>query len=428
MEPSYQDYEFNEFKKKIQPANSFKKMINTLSENILEMFRVIVNSPKSKMHQEMAQEQQAREMAKEALQSKKHLEAKQKKERQKEKSTRQEQEKTAKELKQKLINLFAELVSNNDTKKMTILLEKGYELTLDNVTEIIGKKLDNDNSLISSRVNDYMKNQFLKKVMGSFNSTLSFEDYLKKFSEDDYHYYEDYDVHSEALRNLEKIAKSLSLVLERVDLKEAFEQDEFAMKFLTSCNRFKKIVNRFQKWDGADVIEDSGLVKALNTLIDHINTEKAHLLESEFLETLKEFDPLFKNDFDSMKKDIAQEMVSSVQSFSEQNLPAPSREVIAHIRENYQLIVSNAAYEKISMEDKLDLDNIYKKRFPQVLEEYITISPRYREKLIAHNESPDALLLDSLEKIKTRTIEIFETLEDSKINQMKVTNTYLKRI
>ena len=64
---------------------------------------------------------------------------------------------------------------------------------------------------------------------------------------------------------------------------------------------------------------------------------------------------------------------------------------IYEIRTNYKDIDKT----KLSMSQNLELTNFYKKRLPQVVEEYITISPRYKEKLKQHNENPDALLSSS---------------------------------
>lgn len=109
--------------------------------------------------------------------------------------------------------------------------------------------------------------------------------------------------------------------------------------------------------------------------------------------------------FNSLKDDMMQDVIKNIKKFDEASLPLMATKAIYEIRTNYKDIDKT----KLSMSQNLELTNFYKKRLPQVVEEYITISPRYKEKLKQHNENPDALLLDSLNEIK-KVLVIFLNL------------------
>jgi len=82
----------------------------------------------------------------------------------------------------------------------------------------------------------------------------------------------------------------------------------------------------------------------------------------------------------------------------------------------------------LNEKQKLEFDNLYQKRLPQVLEEYVSISPRYKDMLKHHNESPEVILIDCLSEIKNKVHTLFETLQEDNLNKQKITRQYLKSI
>lgn len=155
-------------------------------------------------------------------------------------------------------------------------------------------------------------------------------------------------------------------------------------------------------------------IKLIETIVPGISKEDIQLKLAKYTSVLQ--------NFNSLKDDMMQDIIKNIKNFDEASLPLMATKAIYEIRSNYKDIDKT----KLSMSQNLELENLYKTRFPQVIEEYVTISPRYRAKLKGHNENPDDLLIESLNEIQNGIGIIFESLQEKSHDRMKITHKYLK--
>ena len=305
------------------------------------------------------------------------------------------------ELKAKLDIRFDELVSQKDKNKVVLILERGYEI---NSTQALSLMKDEFNhpviqSAILKIYNESMKDEFKKEI-----ETL-IED--KKIANKELPLYH--------------LANKAILIWNHVNLMEFLEDPKYATDFSNDCNRLKSFFETtpfmYLQTNKRDFI------KVLDKYITYIEDKHSEYINNQFLNELDSYSLVFNN-FEKIKENMTAGMLDNIKKFSEIDLPLEAQ---ARIRE-----ITNIANEigpnTLSVEQNLQFNNIYKKRFSQVLEEYVSISPRYREKLKSHDENPDTLLLESLDDIKTKLDSLFDVVQNSKYNRQKITRQYLKNV
>lgn len=210
-----------------------------------------------------------------------------------------------------------------------------------------------------------------------------------------------------------------------------YKNDKFFLEIFNSFKNIKKALdNELNKKNIGNSQEDSlanhtlySLQSDLSHKINHLQNSKKNVIESNFDEKIEKYNVLFE-DFSNIKHSISEDVLNTIKNFDEKKLPQNIQDAISDLRSIYREINPN----KLLVKQSLKVNNLYQKRFPQVLEEYILISPRYREKLTDHNESPDKLLLESLVEIKSKLNIIFESLQETNHINLKVTNKYLKSL
>jgi hypothetical protein len=150
-------------------------------------------------------------------------------------------------------------------------------------------------------------------------------------------------------------------------------------------------------------------IKLLDKYITHIQSKHSEYISNQFLNELDSYSLVFNN-FEKVKENMTVGMLDNIKKFSEVDLPLDAQAKMREITD----IANEIGPNTLSVEQTLEFNNIYKKRFSQVLEEYVSISPRYREKLKNHDENPDVLLLESLDDIKNKLDSLFEVVQHNK--------------
>lgn len=129
---------------------------------------------------------------------------------------------------------------------------------------------------------------------------------------------------------------------------------------------------------------------------------------------------------EGIKENIINDISKNINKIRQKNLPQSAQLNLDTINEFY-LIMAQAP--TISENDKFRIENLYQKRLPQVLEEYLTISDNYKNKLkTADGKNADDLLLDSLHEIKVNLEQIVQTYQENQLHKLSATNRYLKNI
>lgn len=314
--------------------------------------------------------------------------------------------------KEEISRIVDTLIADKDEAKLLIVLNKGYQLNEEQVFAIV------DGSFNSDKVKEAVVFAFESSLKKSLTNALG---NVVEFGHPDKKVWQNYrsEEYKDYFREKITILSKKSLTMwEHVGFDPLQEDDESAIKFLDSCKNVKRVINSFDemKFSGRIAFENK-----INQYITDIELQKKTAIDEQFIKHLDKFKVAFA-DFDSMKINIVDDILKNVKNFKERDLPNGAKEIIKEINSFHSEITS----DKLSVEQNLELTNLYKKRLPQVVEEYITISPRYKEKLKQHNENPDALLLDSLNEIKNGISQVFESVQEQNVTQLKVSNQYLK--
>ena len=336
------------------------------------------------------------------------------------------------DLKNKKSLLFKELVGDVDSliadkneSALATIIKKGYNLNVKqcmSFMEISGRQNTNDENqiIIRENITKSYNTDISKKILSDVKQM---EKVCNGFGTRIY-----------KAKKIEKLLKTKNIVENYFDsnsYETIYKNDDFSLEILSSLKNIKKaLTNELEKpysnYSSKKHASNHKLElikRELAYKINHIQHVKKEAIEAHFGEKLERYNILFE-DFSNVKHSISEDVLNTIKNLEEKNLPQEVQNIISNLRAIYREITPN----KLSIEQNLEINNLYQKRFPQVLEEYILISPRYREKLTSHDESPDKLLLESLVEIKTKLTVVFENLQETNHKKLKVTNKYLKSL
>ena len=305
-----------------------------------------------------------------------------------------------KELKKRLSSKFSELIDEKDEEKIVMVLKRGYQM--DTPTAIHLMNVDFKTPFIRDNILELYKNRIRNEFEQETKEIIA---HHKDHTHRDYSVYHRY-------------AHKAVTLWRYVDQLPYLEDEHYALKFLTDCKEIKEAY----RWK-IDKPSSSDFLYHLDFFIKHIEKKHENAILNNFETELDSFSTVF-NSFEKIKTVIATDMLDSIKKFNAIDLPQEAQEKITQIT----AIANDISPHKLSVEQSLNFENIYKKRFPQVLEEYITISTRYKEKLKNLNENPETLLIASLEEIRSKLDDIFDVVQGHKHNRQKITHQYLKTI
>lgn len=113
--------------------------------------------------------------------------------------------------------------------------------------------------------------------------------------------------------------------------------------------------------------------------------------------------------------------VKQIEHIALENLPEISKNIIKDINELYSNIKKNNA-------EDFDVDNLFEKRLPEVLDKYFKIAEKYRDNL-KNNEGNTAqdLLIESLENIRSNFDKKWENINMQALSSLSATNKYTRK-
>lgn len=316
-------------------------------------------------------------------------------------------EKEREQLKDELDQEVNNIIKMQEQDKLLIVIKKGYTFNGQQVIDILKDKNFSDISIKELILNDYqevLKKRLLTNLSNNVIDSESMDGYYDEFRIDDLIYF------------LKSFAGENAIVWNLITPEKFISDDSFALEYMEKL-KIIKIESEYSDF------KDSAEYSQFCFYIDYIADKKKDIILNLFAKKLDKYNNVFK-DFDQMKNSMMNDTVNNIKNFNEKDLPQNAQTLIKEIKNLH----SETSHLKLETIQILDIENLYSKRLPQVLEEYITISPRYRDKLKSHNENPDDLLVESLQEIKIKLNDIFEAVQNNKHTQMKMTNRYLKAI
>ena len=321
------------------------------------------------------------------------------------------------EAKQKLDILFNGLLNLKSEDKALMMLERGYQIDSEQAIRLIKSNFKDSKfkEAILKRYESHIKEEisstilvFIKRLNSSYDSE----------GDDDTESYE-------RGKLMSSFMSKATAVWKYTNQMSNLKDPEYALQFKDECSSLTEYLMYYHC--DHDYSYDDGseekFVKLLESYISFIEKEHQSTILDKFSQELDSY-ALGFNNFETVKENMVLGMLESVKKINEFYLPADAQKLINEITE----ISNEISPHTLSVEQTLEFNNLYKKRFSQVLEEYVSISPRYREKLKSHDENPDSILLESLVEIKGKLGEIFETVQEGKHTRQKITHKYLKNM
>lgn len=110
------------------------------------------------------------------------------------------------------------------------------------------------------------------------------------------------------------------------------------------------------------------------------------------------------------------------------DLPLFAQEVLADIQKLYQSIEKSNSFNEVvaSIENKFFLKNSATQNIPQILQEYLALSPKTRARLKTDDgKTMDEMLTESLSEIKNKLGSIEEDIEHNNVKKFTATHKYL---
>lgn len=120
-----------------------------------------------------------------------------------------------------------------------------------------------------------------------------------------------------------------------------------------------------------------------------------------------------------IKEKIKEEIVEDIKK---RNIPPQAMELYVEIKNQY-IELSRANLE---IQQQQHLKNLFENRLRQVLTEYLHVPASYKKKMMNDKSSPDELLKSSLIEIKNQLSQMLDVVGEKQVNDMKVSNKYLK--
>lgn len=320
------------------------------------------------------------------------------------------------EAKQKLDILFNGLLSSKSEDKALMMLERGYQIDSEQAIKLMKSNFKDP------KFNEAILKRYESHIKGEISSTMQkIIKRLETSSQSSYYL----DERDEKNMSMSSFMSKATTVWKYTNQMSNLKDPEYALQFKDECSSLKESLIYYQcehnyNYDGC---EEEKFLELLESYISFIEKEHQSTILDKFSQELDSY-ALGFNNFETVKENMVLGMLESVKKFNEFYLPADAQNLINEITE----ISNEISPHTLSVEQTLEFNNLYKKRFSQVLEEYVSISPRYREKLKSHDENPDSILLESLVEIKSKLVEIFETVQESKHTRQKITHKYLKNM
>lgn len=110
-----------------------------------------------------------------------------------------------------------------------------------------------------------------------------------------------------------------------------------------------------------------------------------------------------------------------------QQLPNTILEKVRYVESQYLEIRANK--NRLSVEEKLLVDNMFQNTLPKVLSEYVSIPLKHREALTnAVNKSATDLIIDSLTDINDIMGSVIYNINERKVSQLSVNHRYLHEV
>jgi hypothetical protein len=337
--------------------SSFKQYFKKNPSNFNKFVTMILGFYKEVYTLPLQQEKErALELARAAQQSKRD-----KNEAAKKASIAKEEIRRIEKAKEEVSRIVDTLIADKDEAKLIIVLNKGYQLNEEQVFSIV------EGNFTSEKIKEAVVFSFETSIKKGITKVLSnfseFGDSEKKvwkhYTRDEYQEY--------FKEKISIVSKRAITMWEYVGFDPVKEDDEFAIGFLESCKNTKRVINSFgeMKFSGRIAFENK-----LSHYITNIEQQKKNAIDEQFIKHLDKFKVAFA-DFDTMKNNIVDDILKNVKNFKERDLPVGAKEIIKDINS----IHSEINYDKLSVEQNLEVANLYRKRLPQVVEEYITILP-----------------------------------------------------
>lgn len=140
---------------------------------------------------------------------------------------------------------------------------------------------------------------------------------------------------------------------------------------------------------------------------------------------------IYNNDLQEMALQKAQENLNNPQY---NVLPEKAQEKVKQIEELYQTLHAGKSASKIehaiSAQEEFEIENVFQRRLPEVLEKYLSIHQDYRDSMkhMQTGKTAYEMMMESLENYQLKLQTILDNRTQDKLSDMNATSIYSKKI
>jgi hypothetical protein len=140
---------------------------------------------------------------------------------------------------------------------------------------------------------------------------------------------------------------------------------------------------------------------------------------------------IYNTDLQEMALQKAQENLNNPQY---NVLPEQAQQKVKQIEDLYQKLHAEKSQDKLeqagNIQEEFEIENVFQKRLPEVLEKYLSIHQDYRDtmKHMQTGKTAYEMMMESLDNYQLKLQTILDEKNQSKLSEMNVTNIYSKKI
>jgi hypothetical protein len=194
----------------------------------------------------------------------------------------------------------------------------------------------------------------------------------------------------------------------------------------TSLTEFTELMAEFKKREKS--IKSASKMQRHEELTTIVNDSFKNILNtyyaSDLVQALHKTKEVYSDNY--LNDQTIKANINSAKTTTFKLLPLMANEQLNKIKLQY---ASLGQFDNLNAKDIFDMENIYEKRIPEVLQKFLSMSPEYRTSLKDINgKTAEDLMLESLKNFSDKFENILHTANENKLKNLSVMSKYSQKI
>lgn len=220
------------------------------------------------------------------------------------------------------------------------------------------------------------------------------------------------------LENIYKIIERYGdVILDNVNIEQIIQLNDRLKSIHDKYQQLKPIVRSYHNFD-----RNQDIIANIKTQVAFFN-EKMYKKDIE--ETKKTIGIVYSENH--INQLIAEKSLEIIASNDIRNLPKKAIDIIENIKNDYFLI--NKHYDILNEDVKFNIENIWEKRVPEVINKYLRVDEEYRLSMKnIEDKNAEQLMIASLQNMNDILDKIKVEINTENLRDLSVTHRYTKKL